>query len=117
MDGDATVVLGLEEPEEVIHFLDRSGGARVIATAGDRQQPGEGGSKRPSRSGVDKLVGTSLAVRSLQSYGWLKGDLCRILESARKSGSVATSAESRQRTSSIASPRARRHDGFASCTI
>ncbi|MFM8999779.1 MAG: CpaE family protein [Actinomycetota bacterium] len=41
MDGVATVVLGLEETEvaeEVMHFLDRSGGARVVATAGDRRQ-------------------------------------------------------------------------------
>ena len=40
MDGVATVVLGLEEPEvaeEVMHFLDRSG-ARVVATANDRRQ-------------------------------------------------------------------------------
>lgn len=44
MDGVATVVLGLEEAEvteEVMHFLDRSGGARVVATAGDRRQLGE----------------------------------------------------------------------------
>ena len=41
MDQVARVVLGLEAPEvaeEVMHFLDRSGRARVVATAGDDRQ-------------------------------------------------------------------------------
>ncbi|MGZ4132750.1 MAG: hypothetical protein ACXVWF_06865 [Actinomycetota bacterium] len=41
MDGVARVVLGLEEPEvaeEVLHFLDRSGRARVVAAASDDRQ-------------------------------------------------------------------------------
>jgi pilus assembly protein CpaE len=41
VDQVARVVLGLETPdvaEEVLHFLDRSGRARVVATAGDDRQ-------------------------------------------------------------------------------
>ncbi len=44
MDDVATVILGLEEhdvAEEVMHFLDRSGRARVVATAGDGRQLAE----------------------------------------------------------------------------
>jgi pilus assembly protein CpaE len=44
MDDMARVVLGLEEhdvAEEVMHFLDRSGRARVVATAGDGRQLAE----------------------------------------------------------------------------
>lgn len=44
MDDVARVVLALEEhdvAEEVMHFLDRSGRARVVATAGDDQQLAE----------------------------------------------------------------------------
>jgi Flp pilus assembly CpaE family ATPase len=44
MDDVARVVIGLEEhdvAEEVMHFLDRSGRARVVATAGDARQLGE----------------------------------------------------------------------------
>ncbi|HET9672493.1 MAG TPA: hypothetical protein VFQ40_06550, partial [Actinomycetota bacterium] len=41
MDRQARVVLAMEAPqvaEEVMHFLDRSGRARVVATAGDGRQ-------------------------------------------------------------------------------
>jgi DNA-binding NarL/FixJ family response regulator len=41
MDRQARVVLAMEAPEvveEVMHFLDRSGRARVVATAGDARQ-------------------------------------------------------------------------------
>ncbi len=44
MDQVARVVLALEAPEvaeEVMHFLDRSGRARVVATAGDDRQLAE----------------------------------------------------------------------------
>lgn len=44
MEEVTTVVLGLEEPEvaeEVMHFLDRSGGSRVVATASDGRQLSE----------------------------------------------------------------------------
>lgn len=44
MDDAARVILGLEEhdvAEEVMHFLDRSGRARVVATAGDARQLAE----------------------------------------------------------------------------
>jgi pilus assembly protein CpaE len=44
VDQVARVVLALEAPEvaeEVMHFLDRSGRARVVATAGDDRQLGE----------------------------------------------------------------------------
>jgi MinD-like ATPase involved in chromosome partitioning or flagellar assembly len=44
VDGPARVILGLEEhdvAEEVMHFLDRSGQARVVATAGDSRQLAE----------------------------------------------------------------------------
>ncbi|MEO8293804.1 MAG: P-loop NTPase [Actinomycetota bacterium] len=44
MDDVARVILGLEEhdvAEEVMHFLDRSGRARVVATAGDGRQLAE----------------------------------------------------------------------------
>jgi Flp pilus assembly CpaE family ATPase len=44
MDGVARVVLALEAPEvteEVLHFLDRSGKARVVGTAADDRQLGE----------------------------------------------------------------------------
>jgi pilus assembly protein CpaE len=44
VDDVATVILGLEEhdvAEEVMHFLDRSGRARVVATAGDGRQLAE----------------------------------------------------------------------------
>ncbi len=44
MDGVARVVLGLEEQEvaeEVLHFLDRSGRARVVAAASDDRQLAE----------------------------------------------------------------------------
>jgi pilus assembly protein CpaE len=44
MDRQARVVLAIEPPEvaeEVMHFLDRSGRARVVATAGDARQLAE----------------------------------------------------------------------------
>ncbi|MDQ4109454.1 MAG: hypothetical protein M3138_11740, partial [Actinomycetota bacterium] len=44
MDQVARIVLALEAPEvaeEVMHFLDRSGRARVVATAGDERQVAE----------------------------------------------------------------------------
>ena len=44
MDQVARIVLALEAPEvaeEVMHFLDRSGRARVVATAGDDRQLAE----------------------------------------------------------------------------
>jgi DNA-binding NarL/FixJ family response regulator len=44
MDDVTRVVLGLEEPgvaEEVMHFLDRGGRARVVATASDERQLAE----------------------------------------------------------------------------
>ena len=44
MDQVARIVLALETPEvaeEVMHFLDRSGRARVVATAGDDRQLAE----------------------------------------------------------------------------
>src|SRR5688500_20379734 len=44
VDQVARVVLALEAPdvtEEVMHFLDRSGRARVVATAGDDRQLAE----------------------------------------------------------------------------
>jgi len=44
MDDVARVVLGLEEhdvAEEVMHFLDRTGRTRVVATAGDARQLAE----------------------------------------------------------------------------
>jgi Flp pilus assembly CpaE family ATPase len=44
MDRQARVVLAMEPPEvaeEVMHFLDRSGRARVVATAGDARQLAE----------------------------------------------------------------------------
>lgn len=44
MEGVTRVVLGLEEPEvaeEILHFLDRSGRARVVGTATDERQLAE----------------------------------------------------------------------------
>jgi pilus assembly protein CpaE len=80
----ARVILGLEEhdvAEEVMHFLDRSGRARVVATAGDARQLAEAVRQlepdvvvaQPSVAAGAALIGsTLLALETRESVGSLR---------------------------------------------
>ena len=86
MDEVTRVVLGLEEPavaEEVMHFLDRTGRARVVATASDERQLAEAvrqlepdaivASPRLARSAGPTNGSVLLAVDTVESVRALRG--------------------------------------------
>ena len=83
MDQIARIVLALEVPEvaeEVMHFLDRSGRARVVATAGDDRQLAEAVRQlepdvivaAPAMLGVRKGTGVVLALDTRESVTSLR---------------------------------------------
>lgn len=88
MENVSRVVLGLEEPEiaeEVMHFLDRSGRARVVATASDERQLAEAirqlepdaivASPGLVRSTTSMDGSVLLAVDTVETVGVLRGAL------------------------------------------
>jgi Flp pilus assembly CpaE family ATPase len=83
VDQVARIVLALEAPEvaeEVMHFLDRSGRARVVATASDDRQLAEAVRQLepdavvagPTMLGARKGTGTVLALDTRESVGSLR---------------------------------------------
>ena len=83
MDQVARIVLALEAPEvaeEVMHFLDRSGRARVVATAGDdrqlaeaiRQLEPDGVVAQPTMLGARTGAGVVLALDTRESVTSLR---------------------------------------------